>query len=84
MTERKAAHEYLAARLSFPAWYGRNLDALYDLLTERGPCVLRLEHAEVLEEQGGYGKRLLDTLLDAGRDSGNLTVVRVEAPTAQE
>ena len=72
MTERNAAHEYLAARLSFPAWYGRNLDALYDLLTERGPCVLRLEHAEVLAEQG------------AGRDSGNLTVVRVEAPTAQE
>ena len=29
-------HNYLANQLSFPPYYGRNLDALYDCLTERG------------------------------------------------
>lgn len=28
-----AIHEQLAMALSFPAWYGRNLDALHDCLT---------------------------------------------------
>ena len=28
-------HEYIAKELSFPEYYGKNLDALYDLLTER-------------------------------------------------
>ena len=26
-------HDYLASELSFPEYYGRNLDALYDILT---------------------------------------------------
>jgi ribonuclease inhibitor len=34
MQDRISAHTYLADRLSLPAYYGRNLDALYDCLTE--------------------------------------------------
>ena len=34
MTDRKTAHEYIAARLSFPDYYGKNLDALADCLSE--------------------------------------------------
>lgn len=32
-------HNYLANQLRLPAWYGRNLDALYDCLTDRGEDV---------------------------------------------
>lgn len=32
---RGELHRTLAAVLSFPEWYGHNLDALYDLLTAR-------------------------------------------------
>lgn len=32
-------HNYLANQLRLPAWYGRNLDALYDCLTELGTDV---------------------------------------------
>ncbi len=75
MTEREGAHDYLAGQLNFPPWYGRNLDALYDLLTERGPTVVQLVHREVLARPGTYGNRLLDTLLDAEKANPNLTIV---------
>jgi ribonuclease inhibitor len=34
MTTRDALHDHLAQQLQLPEHYGRNLDALYDLLTE--------------------------------------------------
>ena len=33
ITDRKEFHRILADTLSFPDWYGNNLDALYDCLT---------------------------------------------------
>ena len=36
MTDRPAAHSYLVRQLDLPTHYGRNLDALYDVLTEIG------------------------------------------------
>ena len=35
-TEAKALQSYLMKELEFPFYYGRNLDALYDCLTELG------------------------------------------------
>ena len=34
MTTRADAHAELARALDFPDWYGANLDALYDVLTD--------------------------------------------------
>lgn len=34
MLEKEAAHAYLQEKLNFPEYYGGNLDALYDCLTE--------------------------------------------------
>ena len=31
--DSKSVHEFLAERLDFPDYYGKNLDALYDVLT---------------------------------------------------
>ena len=39
MTSIEAAHEYLAKTLRLPPYYGRNLDALHDVLTERADPV---------------------------------------------
>ena len=36
MIDRVAVHNHLAERLQLPSYYGRNLDALYDVLTELG------------------------------------------------
>ena len=34
ITDRSSLHSLLAEGLSLPEWYGRNLDALHDCLTE--------------------------------------------------
>ena len=34
LRNRKALHNYLASKLDLPDYYGRNLDALYDCLTD--------------------------------------------------
>ena len=62
MGTREEAHEYLKNNLGFPEYYGRNLDALYDLLTEF--CDIRLEivHAN---EAGPYFQRVLAVMNDA-------------------
>lgn len=45
-------HERLAAAMPLPAYYGNNLDALYDVLMEMGePCEIRFLHMEQMERQ---------------------------------
>ena len=76
MTDRKTVHEYLQHQLRLPAYYGKNLDALYDILTERGEeTVLRVLESDRLESLlGSYGALLLSTLQEAAEDNPALTV----------
>lgn len=76
MTDRAAAHDLLAEKLELPAWYGRNLDALYDLLTERGAEteLVLTDPAKVTEQLGRYGEALLTTLQEAAEKNPRLTV----------
>ena len=76
MTDRQRTHDYLASQLGFPAYYGRNLDALYDLLTEgQEELEIRLCHVEEMKAQlGPYGVKLIQTLLDAANGQSSLTV----------
>ena len=67
MTDRAAAHDHLQETLELPPYYGRNLDALYDLLTERRTrTTIAITHtAELKSALGPYGSSLLKTLTDA-------------------
>ena len=68
MTSRAAAHAYLAAAFSFPDWYGRNLDALYDLLYERRRSELTviLMNGDCLRSAlGDYGEEIIACFTDA-------------------
>ena len=65
-----AIHDRVARELHFPRWYGRNLDALYDCLTEVPEDVrLVLINREAL---GARGEALLHTILDAARCNPHL------------
>ena len=77
---RKAVRE-IGHQLGFPAYYGRNLDALNDSLSElTRPTALTVV---VPEEPEAYALSMLDVLTDWARpDSGvPFALVRVASPT---
>ena len=73
---RETLHQRLTELLQLPAWYGRNLDALHDCLTElREPVALRIIHAHALRESlGGYASGFSHVLVDSERENEKLTV----------
>ena len=74
MTDRQAVHDLLTEKFAFPDYYGRNLDALYDLLsTYSGEVNVTLIHeSQMYESLGNYGKSLVSTLRDAAAANINL------------
>ena len=70
LSSRAAAHDCFARVFALPAFYGRNLDALYDVLTELPPCTLLLEHTGCLYDAlGPYAEKLLGVFRDAAREN---------------
>lgn len=55
---KKDGHDYIMEALDFPEYYGKNLDALYDCLTEIS-CEIELINSEEVSED------ILDTFRDA-------------------
>ena len=74
MTDRAAAHTHLAQRLELPDWYGRNLDALHDLLTDLAGEIILEDPAAVTEYLGRYGEALLATMQEAAETNPGLTI----------
>ena len=76
MTDRPAAHSHLAERLDLPTYYGRNLDALYDMLTEIGEDteLIMEDPAAVVEQMGKYGEALLSTMQEAAENNPHLII----------
>lgn len=69
--DREMLHDILAADLSLPAWYGRNLDALYDCLTDRQEeTKILIKNRELLEHTlGKYASSLAQALCRASGDN---------------
>ena len=80
LSERRQAHEYLAEALSFPEYYGKKLDALFDCLTELGECTVILEGAEKVRGSGDYGERVIK-VMEAAAHANPLLELEVSAPS---
>ena len=76
LAERTSAMDHLTEALSLPDWWGRNLDALYDCLTELGEeTLLRVTHRAALEEKlGPTARGLWRVLKDAEAENPWLQV----------
>ena len=76
MTDKIMLHAYLKEQCQFPDYYGNNLDALYDVLTDRSePLEIRVENARELKEiLCGYGEAFIETLQDAAASCSNFKV----------
>ena len=68
----KQIHNYIANALQFPDWYGRNLDALYDCLTDyHTELLIRLKNWP----SAGMVYRLGWTIQEAAEENPYLSVV---------
>ena len=75
LTSRAAAHDCFARVFSLPAGYGRNLDALYDVLTSLPPCRITLAGTSCLYPLlGAYAEKLLSVFRDAARENPNIQI----------
>ncbi len=75
MTSKSALHDILAEKLGAPEYYGRNLDALYDVLTDLNDTRIILENSEALEENlGGYGELVITVMRDAAERNDGLEI----------
>lgn len=74
LTDRDALHALLAEKLSLPGWYGKNLDALFDCLTDV------TEETDLLFRNwentglGPYAGRVLRVFQDAAEENPHLHI----------
>ena len=73
-------HDDLKEALHFPRWYGKNLDALYDCLTDLSEdTVLLLSNRSSLQQNlGVYEERFERVLRQAAAKNPHLTVEILE------
>lgn len=64
---KKDGHDYLKKALNFPDYYGKNLDALYDCLTDIG-----VDTEIVLKNKSYVSYDFVDTFIDASEENSFL------------
>jgi len=76
MITREVTHAYLKRKFSFPDYYGRNLDALWDLLstTAKETEIVVVNANCIPEKLGKYGVSLLRVFEDLNEESRRVKV----------
>lgn len=72
LLQKEQAHIYLAEILGFPDYYGKNLDALFDCLTEMGECNILLKGEGAVHKTDSYGAKVLKVLEEASQANPKL------------
>ncbi|MDD4139750.1 MAG: barstar family protein [Eubacteriales bacterium] len=74
MDTREHAHRHLQKQLRLPAYYGANLDALWDLLSTCGEAiqVTLVNRGDMISALGDYGEKLIQVFKDAERGNDRL------------
>ena len=68
--DREGLHDLRSERLNLPTWYGRNLDALYDCLTDLTEVTVFLRNAGAMTDAlGDYGDNVLRVFRDAAAEN---------------
>ena len=73
---KEELHEAFSSQLAFPEWYGKNLDALHDCLTDiNEETVIEILSFTLLEETlGKYCQSLIKALNASSKNNPNLKI----------
>lgn len=76
MKTKGQAHKYFIEKFDLPSYYGKNLDALWDVLTERREKthIVIQGHEKLLENLGDYGSAIIDLFEDLEHEYDNYTL----------
>lgn len=71
---REQLHRAFAEALAFPDYYGKNLDALYDCLTDLfvDTKIVLVDAGALTARMGVYGARVVRLLVDAAAENPRL------------
>ena len=76
---RDHLHTVLAKELSFPSYYGKNLDSLYDVLSTdfKGQTVIKIKFIQILKSKLGadYIEALIQVIMDASEDNPRIILL---------
>lgn len=75
MTVPDEVHDLFAREMEFPDHYGRNLDALYDMLSTCPETELTLVNASAIQKMFRYGDNLMLAIRDAEKANPLLTLI---------
>lgn len=83
MTSESSAQEYLFDMFDFPAYYGDDLEGLYDALAD----IVEETHVSIINREAmettSYGSRLMWVFEDAADDNENLTLAWTEEESGE-
>ena len=75
MTDRASAHAHIAEVLGFPEYYGNNLDALFDCLTDMRACDIKIINAGGLNKLEEYGGALMAVFNEAASSNDRIRII---------
>lgn len=72
-------HAIIAKNLNFPTYYGKNLDALNEILSSdfTGDSIVKIKHVNLLKAKIGseYIEAMIQVIMDAAEDNPRLILV---------
>lgn len=73
-TDKESSHDYLYKTLVLPDYYGKNLDALHDCLTEMKRKIVISNTSEA----GAYYEALRPVFMDSAEENAGLEIIEQE------
>ncbi len=76
MTSKSATYEYISKEMSFPKFFGNNLDALYDVLSvwSEKTSITFINCNYLYEYLGEYGLRIIDVFKEVEEENSNIVL----------